>query len=180
MLANRPVKAAAVRSRVTACKHCGFEPTSDAAQFCSRCGTRIVRVGRFRWFLRSIGAALRAARPYRPPVWRGYTTARGKVRASSGHGEIATFHKQHGGRQSLDGYAVSDSARKVYWYLFFIADRGGYCWPFYKTIARRTHLSASTVGKALKELEGVGLLSRQQRASRRGSSSNLYRVRPPQ
>lgn len=164
---------------MTTCQRCGFEPTSDAAQFCSRCGTRIVRVGRFRRFLRGIGAALSAVRPYGPPVWRGYRTAGGRLRASRSSGEIGTFHKEHGGRPSLDGYALSDSSRKVYWYLFFIADRGGYCWPFYKTIARRTHLSTSTVGKALRELEGVGLVSHQQRASRRGSSSNLYRVRPP-
>jgi len=112
-------------------------------------------------------------------VWRGYRTARGKLRASTSSGEIATFHKEHGARPSLDGYAVSESARKVYWYLFFIADRDGYCWPFYRTIARRTHLSPSTVGKAIKELEGAGLISHQQRASRRGSSSNLYRVNKP-
>lgn len=164
---------------MTTCQRCGFEPTSDTAQFCSRCGTRIVRVGRFRRFLRGIGAALRAARPYSPPVWRGYSTAGGKLRASRSSGEIATFHKQQAVRPSLDGYALSESARKLYWYLFYIADDGGHCWPFYRTIARRTHLSPSTVGKAIKELEGVGLISHQQRASRRGSSSNLYRVNRP-
>ena len=49
--------------------------------------------------------------------------------------------------------------------------------PFLLTIAARTKLSKSTVGKALKELEQAGLLEMQQRYSRRGGSSNLYRLR---
>ena len=72
---------------------------------------------------------------------------------------------------------LSNSAKKVYRYLSAIADRDGYCFPFYRTIARRTQLSESTVSKAIKELEEFGLITRQQRVSRRGGSSNLYHVK---
>jgi hypothetical protein len=163
---------------VIACRKCGFEIPNDDAQFCSRCGTKTARQNWFWPFLLALRTALRRLRRHRPPVWRGYRTARGKLRASRTDGEIATFGK-NGRRPSLKGYELSASARKIYWYLFHIADDGGYCWPFYKTIARRTRLSTSTVGKAIKELEAVGLISHKQRASRRGASSNLYRVRRP-
>lgn len=72
---------------------------------------------------------------------------------------------------------LSNSAKKVYRYLSAIADRDGCCFPFYKTIARRTKLSESTVSKAINELEEFGLITRQQRVSRRGGSSNLYQVK---
>jgi hypothetical protein len=111
-------------------------------------------------------------------VWRGYRTAHGKLRASRDSRKIGTF-AGNSARPSLSGYELSDSARKVYWYFFHIADDGGYCWPFYKTIARRTKLSSSTVGKAIKELEAARLITHKQRASRRGASSNLYRVNLP-
>ena len=163
---------------MTVCRRCGFSPPGEAPQFCSRCGAKIVRTSWVCRVLRGVRATIRALRPYRPPIWRGYTTARGRLRASRDSREIGTFGS-HGKRPSLKGYQLSVSARKIYWYLFHIADDGGYCWPFYKTIARRTRLSTSTVGKAIKELEGVGLISHKRRASRRGASSNLYRVNGP-
>jgi DNA-binding transcriptional ArsR family regulator len=79
-------------------------------------------------------------------------------------------------RRILAVPGLSASAKKVYLYLSAIADADGVSFPFYGTIARRTGLSNSTVGKALKELEDRGLLSRQQRVSRRGGSSNVYRL----
>ena len=72
---------------------------------------------------------------------------------------------------------LSQSARKVYVYLSATADEDGCCFPFIKTIARRTKLSKSTVSKAIKELEEADLINRRQRVSRRGQSSNLYYVK---
>jgi len=72
---------------------------------------------------------------------------------------------------------LPDRAKKVYLYLTAIADAEGYCFPFYRTIGQRTGLSTSTVSKAIADLENVGLLTRQQRVSRRGGSSDLYQVR---
>jgi GntR family transcriptional regulator len=68
-------------------------------------------------------------------------------------------------------------AERVYVYLTAIADPDGYCFPFYQTIAKRTGLSTSTVSKAIRDLEKAGLLTRQQRVSRRGGSSDLYHVK---
>ncbi len=72
---------------------------------------------------------------------------------------------------------LSDSAKKVYVCLSRIADAQGFTSPSLRTIAARTQLSQSTVGKALSELESVGLVESSDRNSRRGGSSNLYRVR---
>lgn len=102
-------------------------------------------------------------------------TKSGRLRAKAGPAE-----RQKGLGPDLAIYRVnglSESAKKVYVYLSASADQDGYCFPFYRTIARRTGLSKSTVGKAIKELESFGLLTHQQRVSRRGGSSNLYRVK---
>jgi predicted transcriptional regulator len=74
---------------------------------------------------------------------------------------------------------LSTSAKKVYFYLSHVSDKDGYAFPFVRTIAARTHLSKATVGHALNELEQAGLLTRVHRYSRRGGSSNIYRLRPP-
>lgn len=102
-------------------------------------------------------------------------TKTGRLRARMGPAE-----RQKGLGPDLAIYraeGLSDSAKKVYVYLSASADHDGYCFPFYRTIARRTGLSKSTVGKAIKELEAFGLLTHQQRISRRGGSSNLYHVK---
>lgn len=102
-------------------------------------------------------------------------TKTGKVRAKSDGGD-----RQRGAGPDMGIYrlpGVSDSARKVYVYLSASADADGYCFPFYRTIAKRTGLSPSAVGKAIKELEKRGFVTHQQRVSRRGGSSNLYHVR---
>ena len=104
--------------------------------------------------------------------WR--RTRTGKVRAKASDTEE---------RRPVPDYAVenvpglSERARKVYLYLTAIADPDGYCFPFYRTIAKRTGLSTSTVSKAIRDLEQSGLLTRQRRVSRRGGSSDLYHVK---
>ena len=105
------------------------------------------------------------------------TTATGKLRASAGSGTGA----ERGSGPDYEIFKVSGlskSAKKVYIYLSAIADAKGRCFPVYRTIAKRTGLSTSTVGKAIKELEQGGLLSHRQRVSRRGGSSNVYQVYP--
>lgn len=102
-------------------------------------------------------------------------TKTGKLRAAAGTSESQ-------GRFGTDWTifqikGLSKSAKKVYRYLSAIADQDGYCFPFHKTVASRTNLAESTEAKALKELEESGLVSREQRVSRRGGSSNLYHVK---
>lgn len=74
---------------------------------------------------------------------------------------------------------ISGAAKKVYYYLSRSADEDGYAFPFVRTIAMRTKLSKTTVARAINELESAGLLTRTQRSSRRGRSSNIYRISPP-
>lgn len=106
-----------------------------------------------------------------PYVWR----HKGILRAASGSIE----GKDRFGVDSniFKVESLSGSAKKVYVYLSRVADDEGYCFPFLRTIAKRTKLSKSTVGKALKELDNTGLLKMEQRYSRRGGSSNLYHLR---
>jgi len=102
-------------------------------------------------------------------------TKTGKVRAKGGE------RKEKGWFGIDEAVAelpqLSQNGKKVYVYLSRIADKDGYCFPFYKTIAKRCSISESGVAKAIRELEGAGLITRRQRVSRRGGSSNLYQVR---
>ena len=68
-------------------------------------------------------------------------------------------------------------ARAVYMYLRDRSDAEGKCWPGIKTIASDMKLSRSTVKRALDDLYGAGLLTRELRWRENGSlSSDLYRL----
>ena len=70
---------------------------------------------------------------------------------------------------------LSHRARSVYMYLKDRADRDGKCWPAIRTISRELALSRSTVKRALDELCGAGLLTREPRQRDNGGrTSNLY------
>ena len=72
---------------------------------------------------------------------------------------------------------LSHRARAVYMYLRDRSDAEGKCWPGIKTIASNLKLSRSTVKRALDDLYGAGLLTREPRWRENGShSSNLYRL----
>ena len=106
-----------------------------------------------------------------PYVWK----RKGVLRAASGSIEDRGHFGVDWNVFKVD--SLSGSAKKVYTYLSTVADVDGYSFPFLRTIARRTKLSTSTVSKALRELEKVGLVKTEQRYSRRGGSSNLYHLR---
>ena len=68
-------------------------------------------------------------------------------------------------------------AKAVYMYLRDRSDAEGKCWPGIKTIASDMKLSRSTVKRALDDLYGAGLLTREPRWRENGSlSSDLYRL----
>ena len=68
-------------------------------------------------------------------------------------------------------------AKAVYMYLRDRSDAEGKCWPGIKTIASDMKLSRSTVKRALDDLYGAGLLTRELRWRENGSlSSDLYRL----
>ena len=72
---------------------------------------------------------------------------------------------------------LSHRARSVYMYLKDRAGRDGKCWPAIRTISRELALSRSTVKRALDELCGAGLLTREpRRRDNGGRTSNLYRL----
>ena len=72
---------------------------------------------------------------------------------------------------------LSHRAKSVYMYLKDRADSEGRCWPAIRTIALELGLSRSTVKRALDDLYGAGLLTRELRWRENGSlSSNLYRL----
>jgi predicted transcriptional regulator len=103
------------------------------------------------------------------------TTRTGKVKAVGGERDSGWFGVD---KTVYKIQGLTKSAKKVYVYLSRIADQKGYCYPFYKTIAKRCNISTSTVAKALNELEEKGLITRVvHRYSRRGVSSNIYRVK---
>lgn len=103
------------------------------------------------------------------------TTKSGMLRAKAG--QEGPYEKMGPDKSIYQLKVLSKSAQKVYVYLSAIADKDGFCFPFYKTIASRTKLSESTVSKAIKDLEEIQLITHQKRASRRGASSNLYHVK---
>ncbi len=105
----------------------------------------------------------------------GRRTRTGKLHARAGNIDFTTKRRRTDQRvQQLADR--TPSAKRVYAYLARVADDEGYCFPFHRTIAQRTQLAESTVGRALHELETYGLVTHHQRVSRRGQSSNLYQV----
>lgn len=106
---------------------------------------------------------------------RGQRTPTGKLHARAGSTDFATKRRRADPRV-LQLADLTPSAKRVYAYLSRIADDDGYCFPFHRTIAQRTHLAESTVVRALRELEDYGLVMHHQRVSRRGQSSNLYQI----
>jgi DNA-binding MarR family transcriptional regulator len=173
-----------------ACPTCGTEQFSESARFCTKCGHALAapvikrREGRLARFLRALFAggsssarAVVAPRVRRRSplkyVWR---NRRGVVRASRTEGSAGRGRPRP---EIFHAQGLSVSAKKVYYYLSRVSDEDGYAFPFVRTIAARTGISKTTVEHALKELEQRGLLTRVHRYSRRGGSSNVYRLSPP-
>ena len=85
-------------------------------------------------------------------------TKTGKLRAKAG--PIERQRRLRIDSEIFQVEGLSKNAKKVYTFLSAIADDRGYCFPFYKTIAKRTHLSVSTVSKALNELVHISAETR--------------------
>ena len=69
---------------------------------------------------------------------------------------------------------LSHRARAVYMYLKDHADSEGRCWPGIRTIAAELGLSRSTVKRALDDLYGAGLLTREPRWREMGVTVPIY------
>jgi len=81
-------------------------------------------------------------------------------------------------RYELMVMKASGPACKVFLALKFHANCDGYCWPLVSTLQRFTGIrKRDTIFAALRELESLGIVYRQQLISRRGRNSpNLYRI----
>lgn len=65
----------------------------------------------------------------------------------------------------------------VYKYLCERANKKGVCYPSFKTIAKESSLSESTVIRAINDLETRKLITRiSRKRSNGGTSSNLYKL----
>lgn len=68
-------------------------------------------------------------------------------------------------------------AKALYMYLKDRSGKNGECWPAVKTIARDTSMSVSTVKRAIADLVGYGLLTKERRTrENNGDTSNMYRL----
>jgi len=176
-------------SAAAVCLRCGAEQFSRSARFCTRCGQVLTshaepKQGRMGRFFRAVlsggssfvGAVLTPRVGRRAPLKYVWRSRGGVLRASRTDG---TGHRGRARPEIYRTPGLSASAKKVYFYLSTVSDVDGYAFPFVRTIAKRTKLSKATVGHALSELEQSGLLTRTHRYSRRGGSSNIYRLSPP-
>jgi DNA-binding transcriptional ArsR family regulator len=128
----------------------------------------------FKDFLQNLGKKPSPKKPEIPYADFRRVTKTGKVRAKGTDERRGWFGADKAVARLTE---LSQSGKKVYNYLSRTADNDGYCFPFYKTIAKRCSISESTVSKAIRELDEAGLLTKRQRVSRRGGSSNLYQLR---
>ena len=72
-------------------------------------------------------------------------------------------------------HALTPRAKALYMYLKDRSNKDGECWPTIKNIAKDTSMSVSTVKRAMIDLIGHGLLTKESRYRENGSfSSNRY------
>lgn len=90
---------------------------------------------------------------------------------------------EHSGRfaiipsRALDDQRIGNAAFKVLAALGSYADRDGWCWPSYGTLAQRFGVSDQAIAKQLKELRRLGYIEIVHRHRANGSlSSNGYRL----
>jgi ribosomal protein L37E len=154
------------------CRRCGFEPPNDGAQFCSRCGKKIVARNRNRNdqpHTRSyvIGGRSGPARPRTLITWLAFLLGlrRWLAEASDPH------------YSPILSAPVSEDAKRVYIYLAGIIYAFGSSHSRLETIAKSTDLSRGASRKAISELERRRLLSHHTRKTWHGRGAHDYRVK---
>ena len=79
----------------------------------------------------------------------------------------------------LDHPDLSDRAVRLYGVLARYADTMGHAWPARSTLGNRLYCSVDSVDRALKELAGVGAITKRRRVDEAGDpTSNLYVLHP--
>jgi len=162
------------------CPKCQAPASRDSARYCTKCGTALehehfgIRPLRALFKALVAVAKLVASTGQRRSTTYTWRSRAGTIRASRTKGAQRSLPRP----QIFKVPGLSKSAKRVYFYLSKVSDKGGDAIPFVRTIAARTGLSKATVAHALAELERGGFLTRTHRYSRRGGSSNVYHLRP--
>jgi hypothetical protein len=155
------------------CRLCGFEPPNDGAQFCSRCGGKIVardhnrRIEREADRLYVIGGRSGPARPKTLVTLLASLLGlrRWLADASDPH------------NSPILGAPGSENAKRVYIYLAGIVYAFGSSHSRLDTIAKSTGISRGAARKAITELERRRLLSHRSRKTWHGRGAHDYRVK---
>jgi hypothetical protein len=155
------------------CRRCGFEPPNDGAQFCSRCGGKIVirdhnrRTEREPDRLYVIGGRSGPARPKTLVILLAslFGLRRWLADASDPH------------NSPILGVPVSENAKRVYIYLAGIVYAFGSSHSRLDTIAKSTGKSRGAARKAITELERRRFLSHRSRKTWHGRGAYDYRVK---
>jgi len=71
---------------------------------------------------------------------------------------------------------VSAAAQALYMWLCFFANQDGECFPSRPTLAEKLNCSVRSVDEYFKELEGVGLATKEARFRDGAQTSNVYRL----
>ncbi len=154
------------------CRLCGFEPPNDGAQFCSRCGCKIVAHDHNR---------------NEPAVERPYLVG-GRSGPARPKTLVTLLASLLGLRRWLAeasdpsvspilGAPVSENAKRVYIYLAGAVYAFGSSHSRLDTIAKSTGISRGAARKAITELERRRFLSHRTRKTWHGRGAYNYRVK---
>ncbi|WP_424663297.1 helix-turn-helix domain-containing protein [Candidatus Binatus sp.] len=155
------------------CPRCGFEPPNNGAEFCSRCGGKIVALHHNRKTdptpdrLYVIGGRSGPARP---------KTLVTLIASLLGFRRwLADASDPH--NSPILAAPVSENAKRVYIYLAGIVYAFGSSHSRLETIARSTGISRGAARKAITELERRQFLSHRSRKTWHGRGAHDYRVK---
>jgi hypothetical protein len=155
------------------CRRCGFEPPNDGAQFCSRCGNKIVahdhnrnEAAVERPYL--VGGRSGPARPKTLVTW---------LASLFGLRQWLAEASDPINSPILAAPRLSENAKRVYVYVAGIVYAFGSSHSRLDTIAKSTGLSRGAARKAITELERRGFLSHRTRKTWHGRGAYDYRVK---
>jgi len=154
------------------CRRCGFKPSNDLAQFCSRCGSEIVAPVRDDQssvpLPRIVAGRSGRARPRTLVTWLARLLGMRQWLADASDTLSSPI---------LGVPGLSERAKLVYIYLAGIVYSFGSSHSRLNTIAKCTGLSRGAARKAISELERRGFLSHRTRKTWHGRGAHDYRVK---
>jgi hypothetical protein len=153
------------------CRDCGFEPPNDAAQFCSRCGGKIVARDHNWKELPPVHPRVIGGRSG-PALPKTLVTLLASLLGLRRW--LADASDPH--NSPILGAPVSENAKRVYIYLAGIVYAFGSSHSRLDTIAKNIGISRGAARKAITELERRRFLSHRSRKTWHGRGAHDYRV----